>query len=340
MKSRLVSLIVPVFNCERFLNRCLTSLSNQTYSNLEIILVNDGSTDASAEICRKNASKDSRIVCVFQQNKGVSAARNQGMSYAKGDYIMFVDADDWLTLDAVQFGVTLLEKNKADIFIGTLSWEKNGLAIAEKIFCNDEALYLEGNLDKLRKLLFVQKKAASTTQSLCGPYCKLFDRRILEGILFCEKIYYAEDTLFVYEAFLRASKIVCSDKIIYHYFVRNDSASHKAFKATIVYNYVTLIRKLDLLSSQYRKNDRGDIDIFLTRGILNCSRLLVQGKTDKQMFFILRTYWKKRCAIKKILANGCFSRRLKIEIFFIWIGFFKFIKIKNMIHSQIKRFKR
>ena len=97
-----VSIIVPVYNCEKWLPDCIESLTRQTYSELEIILVNDGSTDGSLSICKKYEKQDERIYLVNKKNGGVSSARNTGLKHANGEWVTFVDADDWLETDAIE----------------------------------------------------------------------------------------------------------------------------------------------------------------------------------------------------------------------------------------------
>lgn len=101
-KDSLISIIVPVYNVEKYLPQCLDSIIGQTYSNIEIICVNDGSPDNSIDILTDYAHRDSRIKIVSQKNKGLSSARNTGLHYASGDYIMFVDSDDWIELDTCE----------------------------------------------------------------------------------------------------------------------------------------------------------------------------------------------------------------------------------------------
>ena len=97
----LISVIVPVYNVEKYLNKCLDSIISQTYTNLEIILIDDGSTDNCGKICDEYASKDKRIKVIHKENAGVSSARNYGIQCATGDWIMFVDSDDWIEFDAI-----------------------------------------------------------------------------------------------------------------------------------------------------------------------------------------------------------------------------------------------
>lgn len=111
----LISIIVPIYNTEKYLNRCIDSIINQTYKNLEIVLVDDGSTDKSGVICDDYAKSDSRIKVIHKENGGVSSARNVGIDNATGEYIMFVDADDELCLNAIEYIMELSKKNNADL---------------------------------------------------------------------------------------------------------------------------------------------------------------------------------------------------------------------------------
>ncbi|MBQ4243839.1 MAG: glycosyltransferase, partial [Clostridia bacterium] len=110
----LISVIVPVYKTEKYLDRCVNSIVNQTYKNLEIILVDDGSPDRCPELCDRWAEKDNRIKVIHQENGGMSAARNAGLRIAKGDYIGFVDSDDWIDNDMYEYLYILLINNQAD----------------------------------------------------------------------------------------------------------------------------------------------------------------------------------------------------------------------------------
>ena len=115
--KEVVSIVIPIYNVEAYLKQCLETIVNQTYPNLEIILVNDGSPDNSEEICKEFFKRDSRIRYVRQVNGGLSAARNTGIDLATGDYITFVDPDDWVTEDYVETLYTQLKKYEADVSI-------------------------------------------------------------------------------------------------------------------------------------------------------------------------------------------------------------------------------
>lgn len=113
--SQVVSVIVPVYNVENYLNRCLDSLNRQSYRNLEIILVNDGATDASGEICEAYAAEDSRFRVLHQQNSGLSSARNTGLEAATAEFVTFIDSDDYVTEDCIEVLVNDLVETVSDI---------------------------------------------------------------------------------------------------------------------------------------------------------------------------------------------------------------------------------
>lgn len=113
----LISIIVPVYNVKDYVEKCLDSICGQTYKNLEIVVVDDGSTDGSGEICDTYAQKDPRVKVIHRENRGVSAVRNEGLDIALGEYIGFVDGDDWIDSDMYEFLYELLIVNEADISV-------------------------------------------------------------------------------------------------------------------------------------------------------------------------------------------------------------------------------
>ena len=113
--TALISIIIPVYNSGEYLQTCLDSIVGQTYKNLEIILIDDGSTDGSAEVCDDYAQKDSRIICIHQSNGGVSKARNRGLEIARGAYIHFPDSDDYLDLDTYEYLLNLMNQHQCQV---------------------------------------------------------------------------------------------------------------------------------------------------------------------------------------------------------------------------------
>lgn len=182
-----ISVIVPIYNCEKYLVQCVESLIAQTYKNIEIILVNDGSTDSSFDICAKYNKLDNRICVIDKKNGGVSSARNAGIKVATGEYVLFVDADDWLSVDACEQIANAVEDKKLLYLWG-----------ANKVATNS-----------IEKLVTVQKKdmpsliadiiSVSKGQNIFirSPWAKVYKRSILEKCCFPEDIYIGEDACFL-----------------------------------------------------------------------------------------------------------------------------------------------
>lgn len=197
--EELISVVIPVYNVERYLNRCIKSVVNQTYKNLEVILVDDGSTDASAVICDSWKEKDSRIVVLHQDNVGASAARNKGLQYAKGEYITFIDSDDWIEADMLQYFMKQIVSKDADMVISDVY-----LCKKEKLEVWNQKRYLE---------YFFRTRGEGDTHSVWGRLYKkemLDDFRFLEGRM-------NEDILATYEFAIRCKKAIYTSKTFYHY---------------------------------------------------------------------------------------------------------------------------
>lgn len=150
-----ISIIVPVYNAEEYLSKCLESLVNQTYRNIEIILVDDGSTDASPQMCDEYAQKDDRIIVIHKENEGLSLTRNVGMAAITGDFFTFVDSDDWLSYNYVEKLVVALEANDIDIVFTSYLKEYKSKSVGVTFFPEDEIIFKssEGSNEVLRRLV-------------------------------------------------------------------------------------------------------------------------------------------------------------------------------------------
>ena len=212
----LISIIVPIYNVEQYLNQCLQSVCSQSYDNLEIILVDDGSSDRSPELCDEWAEKDSRIYVIHKQNGGLSDARNTGISCAKGKYIAFVDSDDWIEKDLYQKLWSELQQNNAQIaacrivkvFEATLEEQK--IYSEQKIFTSKEALQ---TLLKGRDFCAV-------------AWNKLYRRDVIGDIRFPVGRLH-EDEFFTYRVIANASRLVLVPEAKYYYRQRAGSIMDK-----------------------------------------------------------------------------------------------------------------
>ncbi len=216
-----ISVIVPVYNVENYLRECMDSIINQSFENLEIICVNDGSTDNSLKILNEYAEKDSRVKIVTQENKGVSSARNKGMELSTGEYVSFIDPDDYLEKDAFKIASSNLENGNIDILIwgynpfpNPTSWYIKASSPDNAIYKNDSVnAYFNGHgssvvvWNKLYKTDMIRKKSLS----------------------FNEKLNTAEDVEFNMMAFVHASNIkFISDKLYYYRLKREGSLTSSA----------------------------------------------------------------------------------------------------------------
>lgn len=220
-----ISIVIPIYNTAPYLERCLSSIISQTYDNLQIICVDDGSTDGSGEIVDRFAERDKRVVAIHKQNAGVSSARNAGLKQAVGEYIAFCDSDDWIEADMYQQMAAAMESGDLDMVAA--SWYKddgeikeeirNKLPVSREIIGRDLLLEYLYKRDYYRGFTFI--------------VTKLFRRGILlkptgEFREFDEKLVIAEDALYLAEAALNCRKAKYIDAAFYHYAQRESSAYH------------------------------------------------------------------------------------------------------------------
>ncbi len=211
MNDKLVSIIVPVYNAEKYLHRCIQSMLDQTYSLLEIILIDDGSTDKSLEILYKYAKKDSRIKVIHQENGGISMARNAGLRASTGEYITFLDNDDWLPLNAIEYLYKRMMETNAELVIGRFC---RVLASGAKLDSRKGTnLILRDDKNKLADLLH-------TTEA---PWCKLYRASILKTndiefpIVYKGNELINEDMIFLFRYMQCCSTIATTGKIVYYW---------------------------------------------------------------------------------------------------------------------------
>jgi|APEBP8051073220_1049391.scaffolds.fasta_scaffold02130_5 Glycosyltransferases involved in cell wall biogenesis len=235
--DKLISIIIPVYNGEHFLERCLRSVIAQTYKNLEIIVVNDGSTDRSAEKINRFVEIDKRIIPIHQQNKGVSAARNAGLKKATGDFIGFVDGDDEVLPDMYEFLLNNAINYDADISHCGFELVKKDSTIN---FHNTGVMMTHNKFQGVAEILSGQRVEPS-------PCNKLFKKEVIANVSFPEDIKNNEDLLFNVEAFYHANTSVFQDVVKYKYIHNSESASRTSFtveKANDIYQVAKRIKFL------------------------------------------------------------------------------------------------
>lgn len=236
-----VSIIIPIYNTEDYLEKCLKSVLNQTYKNLEIILINDGSSDNSAEIAKKYEKIDRRVLYFEQKNSGVSSARNYGLDLATGDYILFIDSDDWVESTIVEKLLNRMHSQNVDI--SCCQYDRDSVDVKENLKILDRC-------DVLKEFLIHKKINGSLVN-------KLFRTSVISDTRLDISISYGEDALFLWKILLKVKYICVSNEVLYHVTLHSDSAtgggSYKTIRKDCIAVWSEICRDAKLLSKDYEK---------------------------------------------------------------------------------------
>lgn len=224
------SIIVPIYNVARYVRECVDSLLAQTYTELEIILVDDGSPDESGAICDEYAAKDGRVRVIHQLNRGVSAARNAGLEAATGKYVQFVDADDLLMPEATELFVREMESHDVGLVIGSFEsvYEQPGAApvrVPNVFFPGIKNAFDFAVIPDWR----TPERYGRSHDETVYVWGKLFHRAVIEskGLRFCRDLYFQEDVVFMMRYYSAIRQVATLDRIVYHYRRMDGSASSR-----------------------------------------------------------------------------------------------------------------
>ena len=236
----LVSVIVPVYNAERYLRYCIESILNQTYSNLEVILVDDGATDASSSMCDEYAAKDRRVIVIHQDNGGIAKAQNTGLDAAHGEYIAFCDNDDIVDAHNIEYLLHALLSSGADM--SKARWRQFGVSQLDDIAAQAAAgAQTPSTVSVFKEPLRAYQMVFSKALRLVGDHtghntearyfneanwCRLYKRELWDGIRFPEGMY-AQDVLVAGQLYARMSKVADVDRVLYYWLQSAGSVTHK-----------------------------------------------------------------------------------------------------------------
>ena len=224
MENIKFSVIVPVYNTSKYLNKCFDSLVSQTFKSFEVIIVNDGSTDNSLDICKAYEQKDNRFRVISTKNQGVSVARNQGMSEASGDYITFLDSDDYLELNTLELISEQIKINNYDIIQCNLSIDYNNTK--RKYFNLQSSFEVENKKEILESIISIKYGATKYGNKYLNCRCiggKFYNKRLIDknNLKFPAGIKAFEDGIFNLYAYHYADKILILKDALYHYIQYN-----------------------------------------------------------------------------------------------------------------------
>ena len=237
----MVSIVIPVYNVDKYLEDCFNSVLGQTYRDIEVIAVDDGSSDNSSAICDEFASRDNRVKVIHQKNNGVSVARNVGLANTSGEFIFFVDSDDVIEPNAVETLCNIQEESSADLVIGMYS-----LINEDGSHRKDSGeLLIEGEITEKQFWEYSGKKYLA----VLFPVAKLYKRHLLEGLHYPEGLI-NEDQYILPDLIPRCSKIVCTNRVIYRYRYNESSIMRKKFNWSRVDTIEAYIRILQYISGK------------------------------------------------------------------------------------------
>lgn len=316
--NKIVSVIVPVFNAEKYLRKCIDSILNQTYSNIELILVNDGSTDNSEAICREYSEKDCRCFCYNQENAGPDYARKSGVLKSAGMYLTFVDADDYVEPDMIEQFMSHFDEDDYDMVTsyitrfddGGREWTTDAVP-SGFVVCSSQKEIFEN--------YFV-------TRYITGAYYgKIYRRELLSDYPFVENAVIGEDISGVLYALQRASKVLVIPETYYRYYWNSASISHAKYTERHLVSLKNYIEKRDELVEKGKVDNSFVVGYFAEYEMAVATAMARLGKRDLEACELLRNDLKKWWNDIRGSVNTPAYMKGCIGMFIIWPSLFLFL---------------
>lgn len=334
MENKKVSIIIPIYNSEKYLKQCLDSIINQTYKNLEILCVNDGSTDDSEKIINNYQIVDDRIILLNKLNGGQSSARNYAYQYVTGDYVMFIDSDDWIDSDMIEEMLSEALAENADSVMCSYVREYEKKSLVTEVFDVDRfCLKDEEVISKFYRRLYgpidEELKHPEKCDAPIAAWMQLFSRELALSSKFFDikEIGTFEDGLYQISIYDKCKSFVYLNKPFYHYRKTNTDSSTSVYRADLFEKWNNLY---DLLENLIKKNKLDEIyfEALRNRIALGVLQLCINETVS------LKAFKEKKKKIKLILNDQRYSFSLnKLELtkmIFKWRVFFSFAKHKRI----------
>ncbi|UUC15475.1 glycosyltransferase family 2 protein [Limosilactobacillus fermentum] len=275
MENKKVSVIIPVYNVQEYLDRCLESLIHQTYDNLEIVLVDDGSTDNSGQICDNYADKDDRVVVYHIDNSGVSNARNFALKQVSGDLCMFVDSDDYVELNLVQELISAMDQFGVDL-----------------VTCADDQRKLS---DTEYDVIKVDEYDFNANYQHPISWGVLYKTALIRDLKFALDLYVGEDSLFIAQAINRCDTVVHVNERLYHHILYDESLSQGLYDDRKYTEVIAWQRIVEEFTNQPSKMQKNCQIAFVRRCYSGLIKANNQFDIQKRKFMLknVRTHWKQ-----------------------------------------------
>lgn len=301
-----ISIIIPVYNVEKYMKKCIESVINQTYKNIEIILVDDGSTDRSAHICDEYEKKDKRIVVIHKKNGGLADARNAGIVKASGKYLGFIDSDDYIENDMYEVLYNNIKKENADISMcGLISCYKD---TDMEIYKNEKTNYYVFNDEEaIRNVLEGKNNSVWAVN-------KLYKKELFDNVRYPVGKY-AEDAFVIIKILMQCEKVVFTTQKKYYYIRRNSSITTNGFNKKSYDFLEAQIKNRDLIEKKYPNlMDVAQFRVCLSYFSILDKMILANAKIDKSVVKDLRSNF------KFILVNNNFAITRKIAMILLMLN--------------------
>lgn len=326
IKNEKVTVVLPIYNVEKYLERCIKSVINQTYKNLEIILVDDGSTDSSSKICDTYKEKDKRIKVVHQKNAGLSAARNSGMRIATSNYICFIDSDDYIENDMIEYLYNGMKKYDSKITC-----------------CGFTNVYENGTLEKITKpksdIIYTKEEALNihlfTGYIEVVAWNKLYDISLFKEIQYPEgKLY--EDMLTTYKLIGIVDKVVLLPECKYFYCKRKSSIGGSKFSEKTL-GLIDAVKEVsEYVSKNKYDNKRKDIKIAeIQWNIVVLNKMLIADEINKDIYLKIKKMILKQFGYLMINKQLSFMRKVQNCILMLFpLNVYKKMYFKFLEHNR------
>lgn len=318
MSEDLISIVIPVFNVEKYLDKCIDTVCNQSYQNIQIILVDDGSTDNCGSICDKAARKDKRITVLHKTNGGLSDARNCGIDIANGKYITFIDSDDYISKDYVDYLYNLIKKYDAKISICGHVKTKSETENARQSNPTEECF---GKEKALEEMLYARKFSTSA-------WGKLYLTELFEDVRY-PLGKFSEDMFTTYKVIAKADRIVYGSQICYYYLRRNGSILVSQFSE----KHMDVLDGLNQLKKDIPLEQYG-LEKAYSSQMVECIAAMLERKPESQVLRKLGIWNLLKRNRKNVLTDSKTSKRVKGYAMLSYFGLYFSITVINAYYNR------
>lgn len=308
MKKVAISVIVPVYNVEKYLNKCINSILNQTFKDFELIIIDDGSSDKSGLICDEYEKKDKRIKVIHQENKGLSAARNIGIDLAIGDYITFIDSDDYIDENYLCIFYSVISKNNADIVMG-------GNIIVNEDITTSDSLNKKYSFEIIEKRETYKKMMNNETITF-SAWAKLYKSNLIKKIKYPIGKYY-EDVYVINDIIECADKIIFTNYNGYYYLKRDDSIINSCMNTRHMDLIDAATKYKDFMICNYPELNSYTIKGFIISNFMIYNKAVLSDKFVNECKYIRKNILKYK---KDVFFTTEFSLKIKLQTLLLWFG--------------------